>query len=194
MDSEVIDNCLKEVPFEIRAAVKPLSKDKTWAVFIIILKRGNLRFNEIKEFFNTGSPGEIDRILKSLAAAGLIAKRASDFNNLGEPSGYSYCPTYLGKSVISALFHGVFPSHEKTSDIPVPATTSSFPVSTLQMIQNNPMVCCFTPGPVVLMQVSPRQKMRGYRMGHTTSPAGTLASMHSKAGLKKHSGRPSHFS
>ena len=113
LNTKIIEQSLKEVPPEIRAAIKPLSKDKAWAVFIVLLKKENLRFNEIKEYFKAGSPGEIDRILKSLAAAGLIAKIVYDINDLGKPSGYTYSPTNLGKSVIDALFHGVLlQSHE----------------------------------------------------------------------------------
>ncbi|NLB00391.1 MAG: hypothetical protein GX837_05405, partial [Methanomicrobiales archaeon] len=76
MDRAKIDECLVEVPAEIRSAVRPLDNDKAWAIYILLLKRRQMRFNEIKNEFNVKSPGDIDRYLKGLVNAGLISKEA----------------------------------------------------------------------------------------------------------------------
>ncbi len=127
MDPNVIEQTLEEVPAEIRAAIQPLSKDKSWAVFIVLLKKENMRFSQIKDYFKTESPGEIDRILRCLAAAGLIAKKAINFDDLDRPTGFRYSPTDLGKSVMDGLFNGVFGVEDAGGDRPVVPTAFADP-------------------------------------------------------------------
>jgi DNA-binding HxlR family transcriptional regulator len=107
MDQEIIDRYLKEVPFEIRNAVKPLDDDKTWAILIVLLKNGKLRFSDIKTTFNAKSSGEINRQLNRLADAGLIEKYSMKFKDIGHAKKTYYRPTYLSKTLISALFENL---------------------------------------------------------------------------------------
>ena len=52
MDRAKIEECLAEVPTEIRSAVRPLDNDKAWAIYILLLKQRQMRFNEIKNEFD----------------------------------------------------------------------------------------------------------------------------------------------
>jgi len=109
MDRTTIKECLAEVPVEIREAVRPLNNDKAWAIYILLLKRKQMRFNEIKKEFRARSSGDIDRYLKALVNAGLISKRARVLDDLGDKERAYYSPTGLGKSLMRGLFEGVLP-------------------------------------------------------------------------------------
>lgn len=109
LDRDAIERYLSEVPLEIRNAVKPLDNDKNWAIYIALLKHQQMRYKDIKEVFSATSSGDIDRHLKSLSAAGLIAKEARKIEELGDLEKSFYCPTVLGKSLVRALFKGVLP-------------------------------------------------------------------------------------
>ncbi|NLM30458.1 MAG: hypothetical protein GX216_08565 [Methanomicrobiales archaeon] len=109
MDRTTIKGCLAEVPAEIREAVKPLNNDKAWAIYILLLKREQMRFNEIKKEFRARSSGDIDRYLKALVNAGLVSKRARVLDDLGDKERAYYSPTGLGKSLMHGLFESVLP-------------------------------------------------------------------------------------
>ena len=79
MDRAKIEECLAEVPAEIRSVVRPLDNDRAWAIYILLLKRRQMRFNEIKKEFSAKSPGDIDRYLKGLVTAGLVSKEGGDW-------------------------------------------------------------------------------------------------------------------
>lgn len=115
MDRTTIEECLAEVPAEIREAVRPLNNDKAWAIYILLLKRKQMRFNEIKKKFRARSSGDIDRYLKALVNAGLVSKRARVLDDLGDKERAYYSPTGLGKSLMRGLFEGILPQ-------PAPAT------------------------------------------------------------------------
>jgi len=107
MDQERINILLAEVPIEIRNAVKPLDNDKAWAILIALLKEEEMRFSELKKTFNAQSPGDIDRYLKNLTAAGLIEKRPKYIKDMGSSEKTYYHPTELCKSLIRSLFDGL---------------------------------------------------------------------------------------
>ncbi|HMZ32340.1 MAG TPA: hypothetical protein PLY13_07550, partial [Methanoregulaceae archaeon] len=63
MDDHIIEPYLDMVPYEIRDAVMSLSNTKKWAIFIILVKEGEMRFNKIKEHVGSDKSPEIDRAL-----------------------------------------------------------------------------------------------------------------------------------
>jgi len=125
MDRAKIDECLAEVPAEIRSAVRPLDNDKAWAIYILLLKRRQMRFNEIKNEFNVKSPGDIDRYLKGLVNAGLISKEARRLSEVGDNEAAYYAPTDLGISLLSGLFRSVLPQAESAPQNPIAREESS---------------------------------------------------------------------
>ncbi len=125
MDRAKIDECLAEVPAEIRSAVRPLDNDKAWAIYILLLKRRQMRFNEIKNEFNVKSPGDIDRYLKGLVNAGLVSKEARRLGEVGDNEAAYYAPTDLGISLLSGLFRSVLPQAESTPKNPTAREESS---------------------------------------------------------------------
>ncbi len=118
MDRAKIEECLAEVPAEIRSAVRPLDNDKAWAIYILLLKRRQMRFNEIKNEFSAKSPGDIDRYLKGLVNAGLISKEARRLSEVGDNEAAYYAPTDLGISLLSGLFQSIFPQAEPAPQNP----------------------------------------------------------------------------
>jgi len=82
MDEKVVKMFANEIPIEIRNAVKALSDDRRWAVFIALMKEGRMSFNELKNLFNA-HPETLNRILKSLKAGGLIRQFVVSFEDLG---------------------------------------------------------------------------------------------------------------
>jgi hypothetical protein len=107
MDQEVIDRYLLEVPFEIRNAIKPLDNDKSWAILIVLLKNGKMRFSDIKTTFKANSSGEINRYLNRLADGGLIEKYSMKFKDIGNAEKTYYRPTNLSKTLVNALFENL---------------------------------------------------------------------------------------
>jgi len=109
MDRAKIEECLAEVPTEIRSAVRPLDNDKAWAIYILLLKQRQMRFNEIKNEFDVKSSGDVDRYLKGLVNAGLVSKEARRLGEAGDNEAAYYAPTDLGRSLLSGLFQSVLP-------------------------------------------------------------------------------------
>lgn len=113
MDQSKIEKYLDEIPSVLINATKPLGDEKCWAVYITLLQEGGLRFNKIKEIYDA-QPAEISRILKSLANAGLIAKKVRSIDELGDTEAAYYTPTTLGKSLIASLYRGLLPTSPLT--------------------------------------------------------------------------------
>lgn len=107
LDKEVMNSLLSEVPSEVFDAISPLSNKNSQAIFIALLKNERMRFGQIKELFHVTNSEEINHPLKSLVKAGLVAKKAEFFEEIGETEKAVYCSTYLGKSVMRSLYKGV---------------------------------------------------------------------------------------
>ena len=103
MDNNRVEEYLSEIPPEIRNSLKPLSKDKAFAIFIAILKNEELKFNEIKKCFSATSSGETDRYLKELTRAGLIKKVSKNIGDIGIREKAVYQPTTLGRKLIRGI-------------------------------------------------------------------------------------------
>ena len=103
MKKEAVDLYLSEIPFEIRNSLKPLSKDKAFAIYIAILKNDELRYNQIKECFSTSSSGEIDRYLKELSRAGLVKRISKNMDDIGVQEKAYYQSTNVGKKLIRGI-------------------------------------------------------------------------------------------
>ncbi len=125
MDRAKIEECLAEVPAEIRSVVRPLDNDRAWAIYILLLKRRQMRFNEIKKEFSAKSSGDVDRYLKGLVTAGLVSKEARRLNEAGDNEAAYYAPTGLGISLLSGLFRSVLPQAESAPQNPTARKESS---------------------------------------------------------------------
>lgn len=99
------------MPEELRGAVKALSDDKRWAVFIALVKEGEMNFNKIKDIFGA-HPQELDRILKSLTSAGLVKKFAKNLCDVGYRGRAFYAATEFGKDFLEVLYYSIMPKEE----------------------------------------------------------------------------------
>lgn len=103
MKTEAIEEYLSEIPFEIRNSLKPLSKDKAFAIYIAILKNDELKFNQVKDCFGASSSGEIDRYLKELSRAGLVKRISKNVDDIGIQEKAYYKSTNIGKKLIRGI-------------------------------------------------------------------------------------------
>ncbi|HNB02815.1 MAG: hypothetical protein ACP5NU_03705 [Methanomicrobiales archaeon] len=103
MDDHIIEPYLDMVPYEIRDAVMSLSNTKKWAIFIILVKEGEMRFNKIKEHVGSDKSPEIDRALKALIKGGLVEKVAHDPAEIGNLHKSWYTASELGLRFIGCL-------------------------------------------------------------------------------------------
>ncbi|MBP2132816.1 DNA-binding HxlR family transcriptional regulator [Methanomicrobium sp. W14] len=116
MKDEAIEEYLSEIPLEIRNSLKPLAKDKAFAIYIAILKNEELKFNEIKKCFGTSSSGEIDRYLKELSRAGLVRRISKNMDDIGISEKSYYQSTNIGKKLIRGILEELLvkPNIERT--------------------------------------------------------------------------------
>lgn len=103
MDDHIIEPYLDMVPYEIRDAVMSLSNTKKWAIFIILVKEGEMRFNKIKEHVGSDKSPEIDRALKALIKGGLVEKVAHDPAEIGNLHKSYYAASEMGRRFIGCL-------------------------------------------------------------------------------------------
>jgi predicted transcriptional regulator len=107
MDEAKIEYHLKHVPTQMIELVGTLDKRSKWAVFAALLENKQMYFNQIKEEFGADAT-EIDRILKSLVAGGLIFKHAKSFDDVKNNRTY-YAPSLLGEMFYDSMFNLVIP-------------------------------------------------------------------------------------
>ena len=107
LNKEVVDSVLSEVPSEVFDAISPLSNKNSQVIFIALIKKRQMRFGEIKEFFHVKNSEDINSPLKSLVKAGLVSKKVENLEDIGENEVALYCPTFMGESVMRSLYTGV---------------------------------------------------------------------------------------
>ncbi|MEN6518616.1 MAG: hypothetical protein ABFC38_10545 [Methanospirillum sp.] len=98
-----------KVPKEIRNAIAPLYNDKAWAIFAALLSNRRMTFTEIKTEFEAESPGDIDKYIKALVHAGLVAQRAKYECDIEDISRARYEVTIVGKELVTGLFEHLLP-------------------------------------------------------------------------------------
>jgi len=116
MKEEVIEKYASEVPVELRNAVKALSDDRKWAVYVALIKEGEKNFNSLKNMFDF-HPQELDRVLKSLKSAGLIRKYVVSLEDVGKANRTLYAPTEFGKAFLESLYYSIMPREEIIRDV-----------------------------------------------------------------------------
>ena len=112
---ENLEEFLADVPMEVRHSLRALRDDKRWAVFTVLIRKGKLNFNQIKNLLKA-HPQEITRILKDLKAAGLIKKFVESAEDLGVREKTYYEPSLFGRELFETLI-GIF-------GYPVPGITT----------------------------------------------------------------------
>jgi len=116
MREEVIEEYASKVPIELRNAVKALSDDKRWAVYVFLIIEGKKNFNSLKDLFGF-HPQELDRVLKSLKSAGLIRKYVNSLEDVGKTQKTLYAATEFGKAFLEALYHSLMSKEEILSNL-----------------------------------------------------------------------------
>ncbi len=116
MREEIVERYASEVPVELRNAVKALSDDRKWAVYIALIKEGEKNFNSLKKLFGF-HPEELNRVLRSLKSAGLIRKYVSSLKDIGRVQRTFYAPTEFGKAFLDSLYYSIMPKEEILLDL-----------------------------------------------------------------------------
>ncbi len=116
MDKEVVEKYASEVPIELRNAVKALSDDRKWAVFVVLVKEGEKNFNNLKALFRA-HPQELSRILKSLKSAGLIRRYVFSLEDVEKVQKTFYEPTEFGKEFLESLYFSIMPKKEIIKEV-----------------------------------------------------------------------------
>ncbi|WP_265581319.1 winged helix-turn-helix transcriptional regulator [Methanofollis aquaemaris] len=138
------------MPSEVRDAVNPLSSDKAWAVFMALMRHGDLRFSELKAIFESSSSGDIDKFLKKLEMAGIVERKVKDLGDAGDSSRVYYGVSYLGRRLNESLLQGLF-GLRNPSDQPEPRLDHGASCSA----QNKGIVSGGTPEYTARLKTSP---------------------------------------
>mgnify|MGYP000870730147 FL=1 len=108
MDQEVVDTYLDKIPVQIRELVQNLDTNEKWAVYIALLQNDRLSFGKLRDLFDM-NPSQIDRILKSLVAGGIIYKRAKSLKDADDNARSYYELSALGQNFYNSMFDLVIP-------------------------------------------------------------------------------------
>ena len=102
MRDEVMKKYLKMVPEELREMVSGLSDDKHWALYIALLENEKMTFGELKGEFSEHQQ-TLSNMLKDLANAGLVIKKADRLKDMADKKKSFYTPTDAGEVFIESL-------------------------------------------------------------------------------------------
>ena len=116
MDEITIDHYLEHVPIQMIKLVECLDNPTKWAVFAALLENKKMYFNQIRDEFGA-NPAEVDRILKSLGAGGLVFKRAKNFADVKNDNRTYYEPSLLGEMFYDSMFNLVIPKKSGTQNL-----------------------------------------------------------------------------
>lgn len=108
MDQEVVDIYLNKIPVQARELVQNLHTNEKWAVYAALLQNERMSFSELRDLFDM-NPSQIDRILKSLVAGGIIYKRAKSLKDADDNARSYYELSVLGQNFYNAMFDLVIP-------------------------------------------------------------------------------------
>ncbi|KAF1078646.1 helix-turn-helix domain-containing protein [Methanogenium sp. MK-MG] len=109
MEEVVMKKYLEMVPDELREMVCGLSDEKHWALYIAVLKNEMMTFSEIKTEFDEHQQ-TLSNILKDLAKAGLIIKKANTLEKMADKRKSFYTPTDAGEIFIECLMESMLSS------------------------------------------------------------------------------------
>jgi DNA-binding HxlR family transcriptional regulator len=106
-ESQSIENYVKEIPPELRRAMKAFGSDISLAAFLVLFKYGELPFSEIRKELEipTGLSSQLTYHIKNLQKAGLVKHdyvRKEDTNNFS-----FYDVTELGEDFVTNLMNTV---------------------------------------------------------------------------------------
>jgi len=113
MNQETVDTYLDKIPVRIRELVQNLDTNEKWAVYIALLQNERMSFSELRDLFGM-NPSQIDRILKSLVAGGIIYKRAKSLKDADDNARSYYELSTLGQDFYNAMFDLVIPPKRNT--------------------------------------------------------------------------------
>lgn len=102
MRDEVMKKYLKMVPEELREMVSGLSDDKHWALYIALLENEKMTFGELRGEFSEHQQ-TLSNMLKDLANAGLVIKKADRLKDMADKTKSFYTPTDAGEMFIESL-------------------------------------------------------------------------------------------
>jgi len=132
---EVIESYLNYAPIQMRELVQSLDTNEKWAVYAAILQNDKRSFSELRDLFDM-NPSQIDRILKSLIAGGIIFKRAKSIKDVDDNARSYYELSTLGQNFYNAMFDLIIPPKKNapptyTMRVPEPkqAITPSIPIA-----------------------------------------------------------------
>jgi len=108
MDQEVVDTYLNKIPVQARELVQNLDTNEKWAVYAVLLQNERMSFSDLRDLFDM-NPSQIDRILKSLVAGGIIYKRAKSLKDADDNARSYYELSLLGQNFYNAMFDLVIP-------------------------------------------------------------------------------------
>jgi DNA-binding HxlR family transcriptional regulator len=104
----VVESYLTKIPVQIRELVQNLDTNEKWAVYIALLQNDKMSFSELRDLFDM-NPSQIDRILKSLVAGGIIYKRAKSLKEADDSARSYYELSTLGQNFYNVMFDLVIP-------------------------------------------------------------------------------------
>jgi DNA-binding MarR family transcriptional regulator len=111
MNTDAILKYLGKIPSPIIELVENLDNDQKWAVYVALIENEKMYFSQMKELFGA-NPSEMDRILKSLIASGLVVKRAHDIKTIKDNKRTYYEITSLGQKFFDCTFDLVIPQQK----------------------------------------------------------------------------------
>lgn len=123
-----MEHYLNYVPAELQDAVMSLSKKQHWAIYLLLLKEGEKRFNEIKDHLGSTHSPEIDRALKALCAGGVVEKVAHDAGEIGNPQKTGYAVSETGRKFLECLGNMLSPAPRAATVIYHPHEVERIPI------------------------------------------------------------------
>ena len=107
MDQEVVDTYLNKIPVQARELVQNLDANENGLSTPLFFKM-RMSFSELRDLFDM-NPSQIDRILKSLVAGGIVYKRAKSLKDADDNARSYYELSMLGQHFYNAMFDLVIP-------------------------------------------------------------------------------------
>lgn len=111
IDDEKVEFYAKKIPIHVRDAIKELSNDKKWAVYIALYLNHQMYFNQIKDEFQA-NPSTMTSLLRSLVDGGLIERKVQSLNDVFNNNKVFYEVSPFGKRLLTSVFEVSYPKPE----------------------------------------------------------------------------------
>ena len=110
MNTNVMDEILKNAPSEMRTLIGGLVTDETWAIYVYLYgARGTKTLrSDMRDYFEL-TDKELTRHLKPLIQCGLVDQRAESVQELFNYEKAVYCVTNMGKNLLPRLWDVIMP-------------------------------------------------------------------------------------